>query len=490
MSHTLQGTGARRRFGCEHILLLVFLLSLPLMNPWVRGDGVGYYSYVRALLIDHNLRFEKDYRAANPSFRDSHVAESGEVRQQFYTPTGRLDNHFSVGPAILWSPFLLLAHSGVLMARGLGSTVAADGYSTPYRLAMALATAFYGFLGLWLSFRVAREYVAERWALLGTLGVWWASSFPVYAYFNPSWSHAHSAFACALFIWYWHRTREGRTLAQWLLLGLSAGLMINVYYLNAAFLLVPGIEGFGGYLRSWRGSPVASTPARQLALRHALFIAAIGVALLPTWVTRLMIYGHPFESGYIPLREWGWTRPALWDVLFSSDHGLLSWTPILLFALAGMVLLWKKKPRVGGPLVASALAFYYVVAAYPNWDGLSSYGNRFFVSLTPLFVLGLAMTLESFGRLFARERAALACASVILALFIAWNLGFMFQWGMHLIPVRGPISWSEMARNQFQQVPRRVGVRFRDYLFHRGALMQTIEERDLKQLKANPADAQ
>jgi hypothetical protein len=28
----------------ERFLFLLFLLTLPLMNPWVRGDGVGYYA--------------------------------------------------------------------------------------------------------------------------------------------------------------------------------------------------------------------------------------------------------------------------------------------------------------------------------------------------------------------------------------------------------------------------------------------------------------
>jgi hypothetical protein len=32
----------------ERFLVLLFLLTLPLMNPWVRGDGVGYYAYARA----------------------------------------------------------------------------------------------------------------------------------------------------------------------------------------------------------------------------------------------------------------------------------------------------------------------------------------------------------------------------------------------------------------------------------------------------------
>lgn len=29
----------------ERFLFLLFLLILPLMNPWVRGAGVGYYAY-------------------------------------------------------------------------------------------------------------------------------------------------------------------------------------------------------------------------------------------------------------------------------------------------------------------------------------------------------------------------------------------------------------------------------------------------------------
>jgi len=53
----------------EWILLILFLLTLPLLNPWVRGDGVGYYAYARAPLIEHNFDFTHDYQSANESFR-------------------------------------------------------------------------------------------------------------------------------------------------------------------------------------------------------------------------------------------------------------------------------------------------------------------------------------------------------------------------------------------------------------------------------------
>jgi len=52
----------------ERVLLLIFMLTLPLLNPWVRGDGVGYYAYARAPLIEHNLDFTRDYQSANKIF--------------------------------------------------------------------------------------------------------------------------------------------------------------------------------------------------------------------------------------------------------------------------------------------------------------------------------------------------------------------------------------------------------------------------------------
>jgi hypothetical protein len=481
---------ARRSRKSERLLFLLFLISLPFLNPWVRGDGVGYYAFARAPLIEHSLDFTRDYQFANESFRGPRLDESGQPRSGFRTSTGHLENHFTVGPAILWAPFLLLSHVGVLLARALGSSVAADGFSAPYRITMAFATAFYAFLGLLLSFRLARQYVEERWALLATLSIWWASSLPVYMYFNPSWSHAHSAFAVALFLWYWHETRSSRSLTQWLVLALITGLMLNVYYPNAMVLAVLAMEVFRHYYLAFRpdasAAPESSPPVRQLLFRHCLFAAVLLICLLPTLITRFLIYGNAFESGYTPLKDWLWSSPAFLSVLFSSNHGLLAWTPVLLLAIAGLLVFWRREPRVGTPLLAAFLTFYLFVACYPDWAGISSYGNRFFVSLTPLFILGLAVFLQRIAQLFRSRRAALAVACAILAVFTLWNAGLMFQWGSHLIPARGPVSFSEIIHNQFFVVPRQLSADLQRYIFKRKALMQQIEDRDLQQLEKNP----
>jgi hypothetical protein len=43
------------------ILVILFLCTLPLVNPIVHGDGVGYYAYVRAPL---RLNFTQDFPQA------------------------------------------------------------------------------------------------------------------------------------------------------------------------------------------------------------------------------------------------------------------------------------------------------------------------------------------------------------------------------------------------------------------------------------------
>jgi hypothetical protein len=475
----------RRSHKSERLLFLLFLFSLPFLNPWVRGDGVGYYAFARAPLIEHNLDFTRDYQHANESFRGSRLDENGQPKSDFRTPTGHLENHFTVGPAILWTPFLLVAHAGVLLARALGSSVPADGFSAPYRITMALVTAIYGFLGLLLAFRLARQYVHERWALLATIAIWWASSLPVYMYFNPSWSHAHSAFVVALFLWYWHETRSSRSLSQWMFLALIAGLMLNVYYPNTMVLAVLIVEVVPQYLSAFRrGAAGATSEAPRLAdllVRHLFFAAVVLLCLLPTFITRYIVYGGALESGYIPLKDWLWRSPAFLGVLFASNHGLFVWTPILLFATAGLILFRWREPRVGAPFLAALLAFYLFMACYPDWAGISSYGNRFFVSLTPLFILGLSVFLDRLSQFFRSQRMALAGACALLALFFLWNVGLMFQWGSHLIPVRGPISFSEMIHNQFFVVPRQITGDLQLYLFKRKALMQQIEDRDIQQ---------
>ena len=463
------------------ILLIIFVVTLPLVNPWVRGDGVGYYAYVRALLVEHHLSFENDWRRANPSFRMYSVDAEGHIDPKCYTDTGHLDNRYAVGASMLWAPFLVPLHGVMRALHRFGLGVRADGFSLPYVLALALATALYGFIGLWISFRLASLYASEPCAFLATLGLWFASSLPVYMYFDPAYSHAHSAFAVALFLWYWHHTRPQRTVAQWAILGLLSGLMLDIYYLNISILVVPLLESLRRYWLAWRAPGHDWGELRRLFLANAIYSCVTAVAFLPTLITRQIIYGHPLKLGYGGLGLSHWIHPALWQPLLSSNHGLLTWTPIVVPAMLGLVLLRRYDRELAFYSLAAVAMSYYVIACHPDWHGLSSYGNRFFISLTPFFILGLAVTLHEASRRFKHTRTTYAASALIIGGLILWNLGFVFQWGTGLVPHRGGISWKRVAYNQVEVVPGRLGSELKHYFTNRSEMMQRIELEDVQQ---------
>lgn len=461
----------RGRLKATWVLVALFALSLPFVNPYVRGDGNGYYAYLPSLLIDGDLDFENQFRRADPLFRSLYFDERGGLRPKMRSATGRAVNQWAVGPALLWLPFFLPAHVGVTLARLVGAAVSPDGYAAPYRWACAVGTATYGWLAILIGYSLAARVSGSRAALAAALAVWGASSLPVYMYFLPFHVHALAAFAVALFLWYWlRRIPFGWQPGRWALWGATAGLMTEVYYLNA----VMGLAALVELLRGARSDGVAGRWAR---VRAASAFAAGGLAaMLPHVVVKTILHGSPFATGYRD--EFFWTTPRLWQVGLSVEHGLFLWTPIAAVAVAGLVMLaCRDRQRVGALLVSFAV-FYYAVASYQNWHGQSSFGNRFFVSFAAAFVLGVAAVMAWVDARFSAGSLVPQAARVALAALVVWNAGFVFQWGTDIVPNRGPVDFAAVARNQVTVVPARLGSFLRRYFADRDGVTAEIERHD------------
>jgi len=441
----------RSRSSYEKALFFLFFLSLPFLHAVVNGDGIGYYAYVRSPLVDHNFSFSSDWQ--DPTEELEKIFMRDHFVDNPVTKTGHLPNFYSVGPAILWSPFLIVTHLAVLGLAHSGWQIATDGHSWPYLGAMAGATALYGFAGLCLSFAMARRFVDERWAFWATVGAWFGTLVPLYMYLLPAWSHTHSVFVTSLFFWYWLRTRCTRTSGQWLILGLLSGLMIDVYQLDAVFLVAVVYEALSAYAEAYfTRSGRAEMLAKELRL-HALFALGTIIGLLPTLVTRQIVFGSPFAAGPYTLSQWKWSSPAFAQVLFSTNHGLFLFTPIVVLAFAGLFYLRCLDQTVGSICLLTAIIFCCLIACYPWWHGAVGFGNRFFVSLTPIFVLGLSSLFAWASRLWQGARAASLRLVPITLLFVIWNIGLMYQWQTHLMPRYGIIDWQELVYNQFRVVP-------------------------------------
>jgi len=300
------------------ILQMVWLAWIGVLAPEtmrVAGvDPVGYYVYLPSLIFDRDLDFANDY---------DHFLGIGYVNpDQERTPTGKVPNHYPIGVAVLWFPFFLLGHLAAVVK---GSTL--NGFSPPYQIAIYLGNAAYGFAAIMLIFRLTDQLFERKVALVATTLVWFASGVLYYIFPHGPMSHTASMFIVTLFITVWLARREEMNLRSYTALGVLAGLAALVRWQNALFLVLPAADVLIDARR--RGDQ------RETVLQVAAMAGTFLVVFFPQMIAWKILYGSfvtvPQGAGFV-----SWFRPALFDVLLSSRHGLFTWTPVILLAVIGL----------------------------------------------------------------------------------------------------------------------------------------------------------
>jgi hypothetical protein len=369
----------------------------PLKARIIGVDPVGYYAWFRSPVFDGDLQFENEYRTLLGSgvAGDTLVDPDGPR-----TVTGHLPNSFSIGPALLWSPFLGVAH---VVARVGGWP--ADGFSQPYHSAVFFANAFYGLLGALLIYGALRRWFDVRASTLSALGAWAASPMLYYTYGQYAMSHAVSFFCMALFLflWIWLRERDGYL--PWLAIGAALGLASLARWQNVTFALVPTIDLLA---RDWK--------------HNFPKLAACGAATVVVFFPQM--YGWKLVYGsYLTIPQGGgfmdWGHPHLLALLFSRSYGLITWTPLALFGVVGLFL-WPRENRLAYVALAAAFVVQLYVQAVAGNVGWS-YGMRRMDNCQPLFAVGYALMLS---RLTLKPRYATAAVGA----FVVWNFLFVLQY--------------------------------------------------------------
>lgn len=436
---------------------LTLLASVLVVNIHVRGDGNGYYAWLASSVVDHDLDFRNQYRHADPLFRNFHLDPAGQPQPDQLTVTGHVSDQWAVGPAVLWAPWFLAAHA-VVVVTGMDPE---DGYAPIYRRATATGSVVYAFLAVMLSIWAARRFnLSARAARAAGVVIWGASSLLMYVYMLPFHVHTSAAFTAALFFWYWISRKGPLRRSEWAIWGACYGLMGMTYHVNLVFGLVA--------LHALR----ASWPARRWRTMIDVigFAAAAAIVALPQWIGKSIIYGSPLATGYRD--QFFWSSPRLWDTLFSSNHGAILWTPVIAVGLAGLAML-RRDSRILW-MAAAITVFYVTIASYQNWHGLSSFGNRFFISLTLPLIIGVAAVIDRAVRL---GKTMTLVAAATGALLIVWNAGLAFQWVSKMIPNRGPVNIN-LVIGQQTQIPRFVLTYGYRYFTDRDNLIAEIERRD------------
>lgn len=454
------------------ILTVLFVCSLPLVTKRIyASDEVQYYAYLRSLWFDHDVSFENEYQ----HFYDTGVTRYEGFHETFLertTETGRRITFATIGSALLWSPFFAVADVVVHVRRWLGdTTIAADGYAPPYIAAVAYGSAVYGWLSLVLSLLIVRRVAGDRrdsTPLIATLAIWIGTPLFFYMYVAPPMSHACSAFVVAAFVLTWLRVR-GRWSAMGLIaLGALAALMLMVREQDILLAIGPAVDLSLDFLQPRREGPTRL----QLASRVALGVIVSAIAYLPQVVAYEALNGYAGPSRIV-VHKLNWLAPHALGVLLSPEHGLIFWTPLVLLSFAGLVWLLARPVMADARRVAMCLLLMvasqvYIAGSVESWTVAGAFGQRRFVGLTSLFVVGLAALLARMGGSRARQ----VVCGVMVVVGVWWNLGLMAQFGAGLMDRQR----LELGRNTYQTfvtIPARLPELAYRYLFERRSFYKT-----------------
>lgn len=413
------------------VLVSAIQLTVPYhVSPTIiRGDGIGYYAWLRSPLIDGDLDFQNEYEHFEQLLPAAESPMTTRLLNHPRTPNGYIPNHWPVGPPIMWSPFILVGHA---FARISGSDVDTDAdahaYGLPYQIAISVASATYGLAGLWLLFCVLRRYFETEVSALTVIALWGATPLTGYLNFMPAMSHAASFFAVSLIVYLWMRLRDHPTTTHFLAISAACGLALMMRLQDALFGLIPGVAWLGT-IRDSNNSPVKS--ARLLA---CIVLGGL-LACLPQLIAWQIQEGIPLPGDYADSTI-NWSGSHLMPVLFSPRYGLLTSTPLVTIGLAGLAWFWRRDRQLVAVLGFVLLCQIWVISSFTYFHSGAAFGPRYFITSLPLVAFGFATVLTMLG-----SRLSMWWPRALVALLIGWNYVFLAMYGLMYIPRSGVISW-------------------------------------------------
>ncbi|MCF8275443.1 MAG: hypothetical protein K9J17_01815 [Flavobacteriales bacterium] len=347
-------------------------------EPLIMTDGQGYYAYLPAVFIYHDLQF-----SFVDAINETYYPEGKRANYVVETPTGNVNKYFA-GTSVVQAPFFFV---GCALSMVLGLPV--DGYSRPFQLMVALAAIVSVCLGLFFLGKLLNAMGFKPNIILLTLFlVLFGTNLFYYVIYEPGMSHAYTFFTVSAFLFFVWKSAQQLTIRNLVLAVGFLALTVLIRPTNALIVLaVPVVtSGFFGTL---------NLIERLFSNKKALLISALIfwgiVAVQPViylfQTGQLMVWSYEGEGFHF-------LAPEIFNVLFGYRKGLVVYCPILFVTAIGLAArLHRNRPQFGWLLFVLA-AFTWVISSWWMWYYGGCYGHRAFIDVYPLFAIGLAAALQ------------------------------------------------------------------------------------------------
>lgn len=388
-------------------------------------DALWYFSYLRSGIVDRDLDLFEEFTLRNP--HGMYLPPPG-------TPV------FHLGTALTAAPAAIVIRPIALIASRISGLPGGDGYG-PLEIAAATWTSMMlGVGALALGYRLSRTVTGAGAAAGSQALILWATPLAFFTFVWPAYPHPAGAFVATVFLLAWWEERPGDGWTAFLL-GWLGGVLALLHPQDAVFLALPVLDLLA---RARREGLVPRI--RGLGLVGAGAVVGFLPQLLAWFFTSGKLLPHVYSEIGDPFR---WTRPALGSVLFSGYNGLITWSPIIVPAVAGLFLLHRDRPRLARGLLILLALEWWAISSYGYWWGGASFGARYFLSVIPVFGVGLAVILSRLTRRIGPYATAAAAA-----VFVLWNLLLMAQFRLEWIPHNVRPDFTAAILRQLDEAPR------------------------------------
>jgi hypothetical protein len=338
----------------------------------IENDVVSYYGYLPSVFIfsDPSLSYVGE-APAGVKIWSRHIPGEGKVIKM------------TMGTSICYIPFFAFAHNFALYS----DRYEAQGFSMPYRLAIASAAIFYLAISLIFIRKLLLKYFSETVVFWCILAVAIGTNVLTYSITEPGMAHVYSMALISVSLYLYDRWLTYDKNKDLLFLGFLMGLICLIRPTNVIvvlFLLLYKIGNFNDL----------KVRFRRIGDRIKYFLIAILIAflvILPQLLSWKYNAGSWVYSAYTEGGEhFFFNDPKIIQGLFSYRKGWLVYTPIMAFSMLGLLVPYKKLINIRAALILAFAVQFYVIFSWWCWYYGGSFGLRAMIDFYPIAIISFA----------------------------------------------------------------------------------------------------
>jgi hypothetical protein len=368
----------------------------------IAWDVVSYYGYLPAHFIYGDVTL-KNPNSNFQKYRGEHIfwLQGNKDQGQFFKTT--------MGLSLLYAPFFLIADH-----YAANSEVEANGFTWPYKFAICMSTLFYLLFGMFFLRKFLIKYFEDKvvgWTLMFIV---LSTNLLFYIVLGVGMPHCYIFALLSFLLYLWDQYLDKEKKRHLLLASFIIGLLVLIRPVTLLFVM---------FLFLWNGKVQFSLKERiSLILRHKwLFILGAGIAfstLIPQLYYWKLATGNWIQYSYSE-EGFFFNDPKIIKCLFSFRKGWLIYTPIMAFALIGLIKMLRDRHKYRGLAILVILTVYFYLAStwWVWWYG-GGYGLRAMIDIYAILAFPLAYFIQIVSLKTPKIKTAIFS---LMILFLSYN---------------------------------------------------------------------